>query len=108
MYKRQGQRTGSGKLYGPGGKLLYEGELLDGIYQGAGRLSLSSGDVLECSFEQGVAQGSGSVYRNGKLYLEGSFADGLPVSYTHLSGGRETAQPFFWIWPAGISIWRTR
>lgn len=69
--------TGLGKLYRGGRELLYEGGFLNGEFSGEGVLYDKDGYIVyQGSFVNGKREGSGRLYKQNVLIYDGEFLDG--------------------------------
>ena len=59
------------------GLLKYEGEMLNDVFQGEGRLEYHSGEVLQGRFENGLLSGQGTVTSPTGMTYTGAFLNGL-------------------------------
>ena len=74
---QEGLVQGSGKAYDEEGRVLYEGNFADGLYEGKGSLYEEGVLVYEGDFSVGVFEGKGKLYQDGELVYEGGFSGGL-------------------------------
>jgi hypothetical protein len=72
---RIGERTGSGKTYDSEGRLVYEGEYLNGQRNGKGVFYLQNGDCFKGDFKNDCFHGAGIYYWNDNISWSGSFVD---------------------------------
>ena len=61
------------------GKFKYEGEFLDGRYNGHGRFTYENGSIFEGEFKDGRFEGIGRIITTQGDVLEGKFADWNPA-----------------------------
>ena len=65
---------GNGKLYDEDGKLRYEGNFVDGNFNGKGIFYYNNGDRYEGNFVDGKCEGKGEIYyKDGKILYDGDF-----------------------------------
>ena len=65
-------------------KKIYEGEWLEDMYHGKGKLSCEEGNVYEGEFYQGMFQGEGKlIWENGDVYT-GQFKEHMKHGQGHL------------------------
>lgn len=74
----EGVRQGAGKEYYEDGTLKYDGDIKDGLYNGQGVLYDETGaPMYEGNFVDGIYEGSGTLYENGVRIYAGGFSQGL-------------------------------
>ena len=64
-----------GRLYDSSNTLIYDGEMVDGIFHGKGTLYLPSGEKYVGNFVHGVMEGNGVFYWNDGSRWEGTFSN---------------------------------
>ena len=76
-----GKPDGSGVAYGDDGSKLYEGGFAEGEYSGEGILYCADGGQIEASFLGGDPAGNVTWKKNGFLYYQGEWSDGVPSGF---------------------------
>ena len=72
-----GKRNGKGKEYYNNGKLIFEGEYLNGKRNGKGKEYNYNGNLIfESEYLNGERNGKGKEYNNNELIFEGEFLNG--------------------------------
>jgi len=71
----EGKYQGYGKLY-KNSKLLYDGNFKDGYYELNGILYVNENTKYEGIFKKGKYNGNGKLFKDKYLYYEGAFLDG--------------------------------
>ena len=74
---QDGVLQGQGTEYDEEGRLIYEGNFADGLYEGTGSLYEDGVLVYQGAFSAGAANGIGTAYEDGTVCYEGSFVNGL-------------------------------
>ena len=69
-----------GKEYYKNGKLKYEGDFVNDVYEGDGKYFYENDDVYIGQFKNGKPNGDGCFIRNGSLLYEGKFQNGIYIS----------------------------
>lgn len=65
------------KVLNNGASGKYEGDYVNGLYHGVGKLIFSDGSIYKGSFREGVIQGEGTMYySSGEIYI-GTWENGL-------------------------------
>ena len=78
---KDGTLTGKGQRYSEEGDLLYDGDWVDLVPEGYGKLIFDEDVVVyEGELKKGVPNGKGKQYLGGKIVKEGIFVDGNMVS----------------------------
>ena len=77
------------KLFNLDGTLLYEGDLLDGMYYNYGKMFDDHKLIYEGGFLKGKYNNFGKQYKGDKLLYEGEFLEGLYHGYGKLIGKYE-------------------
>lgn len=73
-----GLPSGRGRQFQPPDEtLVYEGDFSGGRYDGLGKLYQDGALVYEGEFREGRFSGSGTLYRDGEIHYQGQFAHGL-------------------------------
>lgn len=72
-----GVLQGEGKEYDEDGLLRYEGQFVNGVYEGDGSLYEAGALVYSGAFSGGLANGMGSAYADGFKCYDGAFVEGL-------------------------------
>lgn len=75
-----GLPDGTGTAYGENGQKEYEGGFVKGEYSGDGVLRFDGGQ-LEAAFENGEPKGVVSWKKNGLLYYQGEWSNGMPEGF---------------------------
>ncbi len=75
-----GLPDGIGTAYGENGLKEYAGGFVKGVYSGEGILYFDGGQ-LEADFENGAPKGVVSWKKNGLLYYQGEWSDGMPEGF---------------------------
>ena len=66
--------NGKGIKYYPNGNLLYEGNFVNGKFDGIGKYYYDDGDTFLGEYKQGLRDGKGTLYyKNGKIRYEGDY-----------------------------------
>ena len=73
----EGAIEGQGQEYDEAGRILYEGNFAQGLYDGRGKLYSEGVLVYEGEFAAGLYDGSGTLYENGQVIYTGQFSEGL-------------------------------
>ena len=73
----QKKRFGEGREFYENGKLKYEGNFINDLYEGDGKYFYENDDVYIGQFKNGKANGDGCIIRNGIIICEGVFENGL-------------------------------
>jgi len=76
-----GLPDGMGIAYGTDGRKAYEGEFTEGKYNGAGTEFFSDGGQLTATFAEGTPEGTVTWKKNGILYYQGEWTDGMPAGF---------------------------
>ena len=67
-------KQGKGTLYYKDGKIEYEGDFLEGNYDGEGKYIYENGDYYVGEFKNGLCHGKGKEFdKEGKLICEGEW-----------------------------------
>ena len=70
-----GLYDGKGILYDKSGKMIYQGFFKSGEYEGFGRKYEDNQLIYEGFFSKGKYEGKGTLYKNGNIIFEGNFSD---------------------------------
>lgn len=73
---KEGLLQGKGKEYDEAGRIVYDGDYVDGLYEGSGKLYKEGVLVYSGQFTAGEFAGEGSLYEGGELVYEGAFRAG--------------------------------
>ena len=73
----EGLVQGQGKAYDEAGRILYEGNFVNGLYEGQGNQYEEGILVYSGEFAGGVYEGQGSKYEDGALVYTGEFSGGV-------------------------------
>ena len=65
---KNGKMNGNGKYTYKEDKKIYEGEYLNGVKEGKGKLYYPDGKIYEGNFKEGLPDGSGFYTKNGDKY----------------------------------------
>ena len=69
--------NGKGIKYYKNGNILYEGNFINGKFEGNGKYIYENGDYYIGQFKNGLRNGNGIMYyKNGNILYEGNFIDG--------------------------------
>ena len=74
---QDGLLQGRGTEYDEDGLLVYEGNFVDGLYDGTGSRYEAGVLVYQGDFSAGTANGMGTAYSDGVMCYEGAFVNGL-------------------------------
>ena len=73
----QKKRFGEGREFYENGKLKYEGNFINDLYEGDGKYFYENDDVYIGQFKNGKANGDGCIIREGIILSEGVYENGL-------------------------------
>ena len=66
--------NGKGIKYYPNGNLLYEGDFVNGKFDGVGKYHYDDGDIFVGDYKQGLRNGKGTLYyKDGNIRYEGDY-----------------------------------
>ena len=76
--KVNGLKHGRGTLYSEDGRIIYEGDFKNNLFEGTGRYNYSDGYYYIGEFQKGLKHGKGSdYYENGNTIYEGTFVNDM-------------------------------
>ena len=79
------------KLYFEDGSIKYEGQILNNLYEGKGKLYFKNTNGIlkyEGDFKEGKFNGFGKIYeKDGRLISEGNFINDLPKGFITFRNG---------------------
>ena len=73
----QKKRFGEGREFYENGKLKYEGNFINDLYEGDGKYFFENDDVYIGQFKNGKPNGEGCTVRNGIILYEGVYENGV-------------------------------
>ena len=77
---KNGLKHGKGKLFYKNGNIEYEGDFLEGKFEGEGKYIYENGDYYEGKFKNGLSHGNGKECdKNGNIISEGEWANDVKV-----------------------------
>ena len=77
-----GKMNGFGKYTYASNGQIYEGNFVNGVKRGDGKITYPSGKIYEGKFLNGVPQGQGTIIENGKN-IDIVFRDGKAYQYRY-------------------------
>ena len=70
--------NGKGKKYNKNGNVLYEGDFINGQFEGKGKYIYDNGDYYEGQYKKGLQNGEGTLYyKNGDIMAQGNFTNDM-------------------------------
>lgn len=85
---------GKGTIFDQDGEVLFEGEFVNHMKQGNGRMYLKGQMIYQGEFIQNKKQGTGILYKDGQIYYEGHFRNDLMDGYGILYYEEDVIAPF--------------